>query len=113
MNSKHYIGAKALSLTKYEPAPPISKIILLLDDNNYYEAGDDTGTVIEEPCPYATQEMANTLLAALKDYEYQPVDADGAKLTPLAELGDGITVGGLYSQLAYQNIRFSTGEAAD
>lgn len=113
MNGKHYIGAKALSLTKYEPAPPISKIILLLDDNNYYEAGDDTGTVIEEPCPYATQEMANTLLAALKDYEYQPVDADGAKLTPLAELGDGITVGGLYSQLAYQNIRFSTGEVMD
>lgn len=113
MNGKHYIGAKALSLTKYEPALPISKIILLVDENNYYEAGDDTGTVIEEPCPYATQKMANTLLAALKDYKYQPVDADGAKLTPLAELGDGITVGGLYSQMAYQNIRFSTGEVMD
>src|SRR5699024_5109772 len=70
-------------------------------------------TVIEQDCPYATQEMANSLLATLQGYSYQGLEANGAKVSPIAELGDGITVNGLYTQLAYQNIRFSTGEVMD
>lgn len=113
MNGAHYIGQKALSLTEYEKRPPISKIILWVDDENYYEAGDETGLVIEQDCPYASQAMANNLLASMQGYQYQPIHADGAKVSPDAELGDGITVNGVYTQLAYQNIRFSTGEVMD
>lgn len=113
MNGSVYIGQKALSLTEYEKTAPISGVILWVDDENCYEAGDETGTVIEQDCPYATQEMANNLLATLQGYSYQGLEANGAKVSPVAELGDGLTIGGLYTQLAYQNIRFSTGEVMD
>ena len=113
MNGSVYVGQKALSLTEYEKTAPISGVILWVDDENCYEAGDETGTVIEQDCPYATQEMANNLLATLQGYSYQGLEANGAKVSPVAELGDGLTIGGLYSQLAYQNIRFSTGEVMD
>ena len=113
MNGKHYIGEKALSLTEYEKNPGITGVILWVDDNNCYQAGNDTGTVIEQDCPYASQQMADNLLSTLQGYQYQPLDTNGAKLTPIAELGDGITVNGLYTQLAYQNIRFSSGEVVD
>lgn len=113
MNGSVYVGQKALSLTEYEKAAPISGVILWVDDENCYEAGDETGTVIEQDCPYATQQMANNLLATLQGYSYQGLEANGAKVSPIAELGDGITVNGLYTQLAYQNIRFSTGEVMD
>lgn len=113
MNGKVYVGQKALSLTEYEKTAPISGVILWVDDDNCYEAGDETGTVIEQDCPYASQEMANSLLATLQGYSYQGLEASGAKVSPIAELGDGLTVDGLYTQLAYQNIRFSTGEVMD
>lgn len=113
MNGSVYVGQKALSLTEYEKTAPISGVILWVDDENCYEAGDETGTVIEQDCPYATQEMASNLLATLQGYPYQGLEANGAKVSPVAELGDGLTIGGLYTQLAYQNIRFSTGEVMD
>ena len=113
MNGSVYVGQKALSLTEYEKTAPISGVILWVDDENCYEAGDETGTVIEQDCPYATQEMANNLFATLQGYSYQGLEANGAKVSPVAELGDGLTIGGLYTQLAYQNIRFSTGEVMD
>lgn len=113
MNGSVYVGNKALSLTEYEKTTPISGVILWVDDDNCYEAGDETGTVIEQDCPYASQEMANSLLATLQGYSYQGLEANGAKVSPIAELGDGLTVDGLYTQLAYQNIRFSTGEVMD
>ena len=113
MNGKVFVGQKALSLTEYEKKAPISGVILWVDDENCYEAGDETGTVIEQDCPYASQQMADNLLAALRGYSYQGLEANGAKMSPIAELGDGMTVAGLYTQLAYQNIRFSTGEVMD
>ena len=113
MNGSVYVGQKALSLTEYEKTAPISGVILWVDDENCYESGDETGTVIEQGCPYATQEMANNILATLQGYSYQGLEANGAKVSPVAELGDGLTIGGLYTQLAYQNIRFSTGEVMD
>ena len=113
MNGKVFVGQKALSLTEYEKTDPITGVILWVDDENCYEAGDKTGTVIEQDCPYATQQMANNLLATLQGYSYQGLEANGAKVSPIAELGDGITVGGIYTQLAYQNIRFSSGEVMD
>ena len=113
MNGSVYVGQKALSLTEYDKSAPITGVILWVDDENCYEAGDETGTVIEQDCPYASQAMANNLLSILQGYSYQGLEANGAKVSPIAELGDGLTVDGLYTQLAYQNIRFSTGEVMD
>lgn len=113
MNGKHYIGAKVQTVNNTRLYPAISKVILWADDNNYYEAGTDGGFVIEQDCPYATQAMANNLLALLGGYQYQSITAEAAQVTPTAELGDGITVNGVYTQLAYKNVRFSTGAVVD
>ena len=113
MNGKHYIGAKVQTVNNTRLYPAISKVILWVDDNNYYEAGTDGGFVIEQDCPYATQAMANNLLALLGGYQYQSITAEAAQVTPTAELGDGITVNGVYTQLAYKNVRFSTGAVVD
>lgn len=113
MNSKHYIGAKVQTVNNTRLYPAISKVILWVDDNNYYEAGTDGGFVIEQDCPYATQAMADNLLDELGGYQYQSITAEAAQVTPIAELGDGITVNGVYTQLAYKNVRFSTGAVVD
>lgn len=113
MNGKHFIGAKAQTANNVYTYPPVSKVILIVDDENVYMAGTDEGTVIEKECPYATQAMADNLLAMLQGYQYQSIEADAARITPTAELGDGITVNGIYTQLAYKNIRFSTGAVVD
>lgn len=113
MNGKHYIGAKVQTVNNTRLYPAVSKVILWVDDNNYYEAGTDGGFVIEQDCPYATQAMADNLLDALGGYQYQSITAEAAQVTPTAELGDGITVNGVYTQLAYKNVRFSTGAVVD
>lgn len=113
MNGKHFIGAKAQTANNVYTYPPVSKVILIVDDENVYMAGTDEGTVIEKECPYATQTMADNLLVMLQGYQYQSIEADAARITPTAELGDGITVNGIYTQLAYKNIRFSTGAVVD
>ena len=113
MNGKHFIGAKAQTANNVYTYPPVSKVILIVDDENVYMAGTDEGTVIEKECPYATQAMADNLLSMLQGYQYQSIEADAARITPTAELGDGITVNGIYTQLAYKNIRFSTGAVVD
>ena len=84
-------------MAQIETAPalePVSKIILMVDDDNAYVAGDDTGRTMTVTCPYGTQEMANNILAALSAYTYRPVQATEALLDPAAELGDGLTAGG-------------------
>lgn len=44
--------------------------------------------------------MVNALLQAMKGYRYQAYEAGAANIDPAAELGDGVTVGGIYSPLS-------------
>lgn len=78
----------------------------MVDDTNYFVAGDDTGQTMEITCPYGTQEMANNLLRQMGGYKYRPVSAADALIDPAAELGDGVTVGGVYTVFAEEDIRF-------
>ena len=100
MFDKFFVGRDVLSSSNNGKYKPISRVTLLLDDANSVTAGDDTGYEIVSNCPNATQEIANDLLASLKGHEYQAYTADGANLDPSAELGDGITVDGLYSVIS-------------
>lgn len=113
MNNKHFVGENALSLSQHKKPLPVSKVVLWLDDEVCYQAGTDDGTVLESDCPYATQEMANALLNNLKGYQYTPAEIEGSNLSPLAEIGDGVTVGGEYISLAYQNITFANTPVTD
>ena len=79
---------------------PISRVTLLVDDENSLTAGDDTGMEVIASCPHATQPMVNALLQTMKGYQYQAYEAGAANIDPAAELGDGVTVGGIYSPLS-------------
>lgn len=79
---------------------PISRVTLLLDDENVLTAGDDTGLEITADCPHATQEIVNAILAELKGSQYKMYSVKDARIDPSAELGDGITADGVYSVIS-------------
>ena len=97
MSDKTFVGLDITGFENTGKYRPVSRVTLLVDDENVYTAGDDTGLELSASCPHATQEMANALLAQLQGYQYQSFTADAANLDPAAELGDGVTVNGIYS----------------
>lgn len=108
MSNKVFVGRKAATLSVPPAFDPISKIVILVDSKNVYEAGDDTGLALELPCPYGTQALADNLLAQHKGFTYQPLEAVDALMDPAAELGDGITIAGEYTMLAEQKLEFDS-----
>lgn len=100
MSDKYYVGEDITSFSDNGRYKPISRVTLLVDDENSLTAGDDTGTEIVASCPHATQAMVNALLRTMKGYQYQAYEAGAANIDPSAELGDGVTVGGIYLPLS-------------
>lgn len=100
MSDKFFVGLDLTGVEDNGLQRPISRVTLLLDDENSITAGDDTGAELTADCPHATQAMANAILAQVKGYQYHMFDADDAALDPSAELGDGVTAGGLYSVIS-------------
>lgn len=100
MSDKVYLGQMMAQLDTSPPLAAVSKVVVMVDADNAYVAGDDTGRTVEVTCPYGTQAMANNILAALQGYTYTPAQGQDALLDPAAELGDGITMGGVYTVLA-------------
>ena len=103
-------------MAQLDTSPPlaaVSKVVVMVDADNAYVAGDDTGRTVEVTCPYGTQTMANNILAALQGYTYTPVQAQDALLDPAAELGDGLTMGGVYTVLAQMDTLWDAMMASD
>ena len=100
MSEKYYVGNDITSFSDNGKYKPISRVTLLVDDENSLTAGDDTGMELVASCPHATQAMVNSLLQTVKGYQYQAYEAGAANIDPAAELGDGVTVGGVYSPLS-------------
>ena len=106
MSDRVYVGRK---LGEFESSPafePVTKVILWYDDESSYAAGDDGGRVLELTCPWATQAMAENILASVSGFVYRPFSGTGALLDPAAELGDAVTVNGVYSILATMDTNF-------
>lgn len=90
------------STPSYQPYSKV-RIIVGEDDNGnqlVYEAGNDSARVLEITNPYGTQALANSILQRLSGFQYTPYTADGALINPAAELGDGVSVGDVYSFVA-------------
>lgn len=100
MSEKYYVGGDITSFADNGKYKPISRVTLLVDDENSLTAGDDTGMEVIASCPHATQPMVNALLQTMKGYQYQAYEAGAANIDPAAELGDGVTVCGIYSPLS-------------
>lgn len=100
MSNKYYVGGDITSFSDNGKYKPISRVTLLVDDENSLTAGDDTGMEVIASCPHATQPMVNALLQTMKGYQYQAYEAGAANIDPAVELGDGVTLGGIYSPLS-------------
>ena len=86
------------------------------DDNGdaiIIESGNTSGRVLEIKNPFGSQEMADNILAEINGYQYQPLSADAAHLNPAAEMGDGVTVNGVYSGIFTRATKFGRLMASD
>lgn len=104
--NKTYLGYNAERLETSPAFVPYSKVIAWYDDENAFVAGDDSGRVLEVDLPFATQEIVNGMLERIRGYAYQPWAGTRAILDPAAELGDGVTINGVYSVLASMETTF-------
>ena len=109
MNNSYNALRNITSFRNTGKSQPISGIELMVDEKNMYFAGNDDGYVMTIDCPYGTQEMANDLLAKAKGFEYQGFTAEQVILPPETELGDGVTVAGVYGMIARRSFKFTPG----
>ena len=82
-------------------------------ENVVYESGNTDRRTLEIKNPFGTQEMADNILADIQGYQYQPLSADSALLNPAAEMGDGVTVNGVYSGIFVRATQFGRLMASD
>nr|DAQ20568.1 MAG TPA: hypothetical protein [Caudoviricetes sp.] len=110
LSGKIFVGNSASGLTEADKLQPYSKVTVT-DGTNSYTSGDDTGRELTVNVPLLPSIKGDTLaaniLAAVKNYRYQPYEAAGALLDPAAELGDGVTVGGIYGGIHAKTTTFS------
>lgn len=94
------VGMNAKKLDTSPIFPAYSGVTLLLDEENAYYGGDDSGRMLEGTCPFGTKEMAVAMSDSIQGFVYQPYEALGAILDPAAELGDTVSIGGITGVLA-------------
>lgn len=108
-----YIGRRAKNLDNAPAFDGVSKIVIQVNDEMEIVSGSDTGRTVTIVCPWGTQEMADNLLADMRGYQYQPLQADGALLDPASELGDAVTVKDTYGGIWTKKTYFDSGMTAD
>lgn len=107
------VGRKTKTWVNAPDYGTYSKVVLWVDDETSVEAGDDTGLTLEADCPWATQEIAENVLAQLNGFSYRPYELSGAMIEPAAELGDAISTAGVYSGVYTMNRKLGTIAMAD
>lgn len=109
------IGGNVSSLTVQPKFDAYSGVEIVADENTTFFAGNRSGRILTIENEWGSQEQANRILASLqaKGFQFQPFTATGALLNPAAEIGDGISVGGIYSGLYKISQSYSPLMAAD
>lgn len=107
------IGRQAKSLEISTQFNGYSRVTINVTDKLYYTSGTDTGRELVIDCPWGTQAMANNLRSSLSGFQYQPYEAKQAIIDPAAELGDGVTVNGVYGGLFRIQTKAGALHAAD
>lgn len=111
MSESVFIGRSAKGYTSTPELPKYTKVRINVDDDSCYEAGSGDN-VLELDCPWGSQQMANDILESIGEFVYRPYDTEWAKLDPAAELGDGVTINGVFSGIYVNETNFSTLMAA-
>ena len=104
---KTYLGRR---LAKFSPgiaSQPISKVELLNDTGDVVGvSGSDTGRTLTALQPDGTNAMAAAILAKVSGYKHIGYEGSQALLDPAVELGDAVTVDGLYVPLVALDMTF-------
>ena len=93
------LGKQIESMDTSPQFQPYSGVEITVNEEESIFVGNRTGRVLEISNPWGTREQAQAILDSLNrtGFQYQPYSVSGALLNPAAELGDGVTINGLYS----------------
>lgn len=97
---KTYLGRRLAEFSPGIASQPITKVELLDENGDVVGvSGSDTGRTLTALQPDGTNAMAAAILAKVSGYKHIGYDGIEALLDPAVELGDAVTVDGLYVPL--------------
>ena len=102
------IGTNARDVRKSQALMPYSRVIVTVDEETEYVAGNASGMTLEVVCPWGSQAMANNILTAVQGYQYQPYTVAGAIVDPAAEMGDAMNANSVYGGIYQQDVNFGS-----
>lgn len=104
---KTYLGRRLAEFSPGIASQPITKVELLNDNGDVVGAsGSDTGRTLTALQPDGTDAMAAAILAKVSGYKHIGYEGSKALLDPAVELGDAVTVDGLYVPLISLDMTF-------
>lgn len=97
---KTYLGRRLAEFSPGIESKPITKVELLDENGDVVGvSGSDTGRTLTALQPDGTNAMAAAILAKVSGYKHIGYEGSEALLDPAVELGDAVTVDGLYVPL--------------
>ena len=97
---KTYLGRRLAEFSPGIASQPITKVELLDENGDVVGvSGSDTGRTLTALQPDGTNAMAAAILAKVSGYKHIGYEGSEALLDPSVELGDAVTVDGLYVPL--------------
>lgn len=104
---KTYLGRRLATFSPGIASQPISKVELLNDTGDVVGvSGSDAGRTLTALQPDGTNAMAAAILAKVTGYKHIGYEGSKALLDPAVELGDAVTVDGLYVPLIALDMTF-------
>ena len=104
---KTYLGRRLANFSPGIASQPISKVELLDENGDVVGvSGSDTGRTLTALQPDGTNAMAAAILAKVSGYKHIGYEGRKALLDPAVELGDAVTVDGLYVPLIALDMTF-------
>ena len=104
---KTYLGRRLAEFSPGIASQPITKVELLDENGDVVGvSGSDTGRTLTALQPDGTNAMAAAILAKVSGYKHIGYEGSEALLDPAVELGDAVTVDGIYVPLIAMDMTF-------
>ena len=104
---KTYLGRRLAEFSPGIASQPITKVELLDENGDVVGvSGSDTGRTLTALQPDGTNAMAAAILAKVSGYKHIGYEGSEALLDPAVELGDAVTVDGIYVPLIALDMTF-------
>ena len=104
---KTFLGRRLADFSPGIASKPITKVELLDENGDVVGvSGSDTGRTLTALHPDGTNAMASAILAKVSGYKHIGYEGRKALLDPAVEIGDAVTVDGLYVPLIAMDMTF-------